>query len=699
MISTGCSACPDNSVLVPLRNAAIAIFVCVCLILWYFVSWHALVRPAKQNETIGKEAAPTKWTEMYQRFKTTIAFSQKRIQDIVRNFLGQSGQLQFSGLSAQRITQYLKLYISFFQVLASFLTFHVTWPALLLSAMAWLKGTLFLDVIQLPGLSCLWVGVNFQQRLFTYTLGPLVVVTAFLMPALCALILNYRNSNDPQKAAIWDSVIDALWKNVMFWLFLVYPIVSLTTLQAFDCEPAGLGRLAADFNEPCPSIDSLLDIWSFAFFLVYPIGIPLFCLAAMLSMGVHLVARDKIESSILSAVVAKYINLTTDIESRRIAGLFRLASNDNENLKEDMEERWSQVIDNDGDLSSVKVDYWKKQFVDSDSERARVVRRLGTCISKGISISKNKFKSILFLERQIENMYPVFCDRTTKELRDAADINLVGLDPNSIRHFFHEYDNIGGGKISIDAFSDMVHEVVKKNEMFIGVESDRLTNEQAVSLLLHDWTSKNENFHPIATSFVSQWNSANITDPYSDTEGLNTINSAATDYKRMAKKENEREIKQIKEPVNFYPDNGKEEQAETREEMEQRLLEDCKTDLGRRAVAEQVRELGWRLIRDKIISVPDISWDKTSSSHNADVDQGPKSDLANFVIHPDIEDKRNVSNIEKLLASGTFTMPKEWATVNTRLLLEKKAIARVGFVFQAYKINFWFWEMLEMLRK
>ena len=53
-------------------------------------------------------------------------------------------------ITRDRVAQYLKLYISFLQVLASFLTFHVTWPGLLLSAMSWIKGTLFLDVVQLP---------------------------------------------------------------------------------------------------------------------------------------------------------------------------------------------------------------------------------------------------------------------------------------------------------------------------------------------------------------------------------------------------------------------------------------------------------------------------------------------------------------------------------------------------------------------
>ena len=681
----------------------------MCAIVWYIISWEALVHPRNQKKSTVKETAISKWKKRAQIWISRFRNIQKRLTHIFEKVGGKSIHRRVSGISTQRITQYIKIYISFFQVLSSFLTFHVTWPALLLSTMAWVKGTLFLDIVQLPGLSCLWVGVDFQQRLLTYTLGPLLVVCAFLVPILCAILLKYRKSNDPDKVGIWDSVADAAWKNIMFWLFLVYPIVSLTTLQAFDCSPAGLGRLAADFNEPCPSNGSLLRIWSFTFILVYPFGIPLFCFIAMVSMGVHLVARDKIEASILRAVVAKYIDLTTHIESRRIAGLFNLAANDNEGMKETIEELWAPLIDHEGHLSAENMDDWKKQFGDSDPERVRVIRRLDNYVNKGASISKNEFKSTILLERQIEKMYPVFCNPLTEELKDVADIKLVGVDPDAIRNFFFEYDQNSDGKISIDEFSDMVHEIVKKSNLFTGVESDRLTKEQAIALLIYDWKSKKLSHSPNISKFVSEWNKETSAESEADPDNLNIgsdiLKAGAKDYEDMANigKKSAKSSIDIKNPEGIRPDANEDLHFETQQEMESRLLSDCKSDDGKRAVADQIRKLGWQLIRDKIISVPDISWDSdmpnASGKTGHSAENGAKTDLENFVIHPDIMNDRTISNLEKFLASGTFQMPKDWQSVNSRNLLETKAISRVGFVFQAYKVNFWFWEMLEMLRK
>ena len=352
-VAKGCSECPAEDKLSPLRKVVIAIFVLVCLTIWYTVSWRPLlsaVKPTVTDEsriTTKKVKSEKKTVEgkvkKVEGIKNkigpgmqTITSVPKKIAHIRKRFvqsLGDDMQEQLEGLTKDRIVQYLKLYITYFQVVSSFLTFSVKWPDLLRNSMLWIKGTLFLDVLQLPGLACLWTGIAFDQRIMTYTLGPLVVSFCLVMPCIFGWLAGYREKKPTQ----WKAASNAAWKNIMLWVFLVYPVVSLTTLQAFDCQPAGLGLLAADRNLKCPSGGDFLTGWSVAFIFVYPIGIPFFCFISMLGMGVHLIAQDKINANILSSVVAKYMQVTTSVESHRIAGLFKSEDQDNADSKADPE--------------------------------------------------------------------------------------------------------------------------------------------------------------------------------------------------------------------------------------------------------------------------------------------------------------------------------------------------------------------------
>jgi hypothetical protein len=219
--------------------------------------------------------------------------------------------------SQGNLAQYIKLYVSFFQVFASFVTFNASWPYLLISAMEWIKVTLFLDVLQLPGVSCLWSGVSFKSRLLTYTAGPLVLIAALLLPSVCAHVLGF---NTVEKLERWKRLMDSTWRNIMFLLFFIYPVVSLSTLQVFDCRPRGLNLLATDFSEPCPQSTSFLVVWSAIFIAAYPLGIPCFCLISMIRMGVPLVAADLYERGTLSAMMTAYL------QSENVQELLKMAA-------------------------------------------------------------------------------------------------------------------------------------------------------------------------------------------------------------------------------------------------------------------------------------------------------------------------------------------------------------------------------------
>ena len=275
-----------------MRNIAIVCFVAFCSLVWYLTSWRQFLRSFRSDATKTKDCMGCDVSDLQKRVSL--------LQKAFKCFTKDTSSSYLNDLVAT-LSPYFKIYITFFQILSSFMTFGVQWPSLLLSMMLWIKGTLFRDVLTLPGLSCLWTDVSFTSRLMLYTLGPLFVLLLFLAPVILSLASGYHKLENT-----WRTVSNAAWKNIMVWLFLVFPVVSLTTLQAFDCQPTGLGRLAADFNEPCPSYHDFLSIWSFIFIMVYPFGVPLFCYWSMLSMGVHIVAKDILNHILLRALVAEY---------------------------------------------------------------------------------------------------------------------------------------------------------------------------------------------------------------------------------------------------------------------------------------------------------------------------------------------------------------------------------------------------------
>jgi hypothetical protein len=333
--------------------------------------------------------------------------------------------------------------------------------------------------------------------------------------------------------------------------------------------------------------------------------------------------------------------------------------------------------------------------------------------------------------------------------RHSADVKLAGIDPLSIRLFVQAYDQDGDGNISLDEFRDMVNDVVQKSSMFTGVEGDRLTAEQAVALLTFDWKPKTNDLAEIGgpgtlggTAFAlgadeeedgrcddkdprsdyysgkeesGHSKSKNLADEIkqdtenskSDFERIQGIAKHAENLEKGITKLVRRRKKQNQNGKKEEGEKGKDEEGtgeleETKEQLQARLLEECKTD--RNSIAAQIWQLGKYLIKHKVISVPDMTWTKTFSDTyvpNVQSNEGSpeNKDLNGFVIHPDVKDDYRISYFERFLATGSFEAPDDWKSVRRRKLLERKAILRIGFVFVAYKVNFWFWEMVEMLRK
>jgi hypothetical protein len=324
MTTQGCKQCPTDDVIEPLRNMAILIFSFVFLILWVWFSWTPFF------PTLGA------WMNRmaiccYQLHYTQSTFSRK-VQTIHEKIM-----TAYQWATMIKLPQYFKIFVGFFQITSSFLALQVKWPGFFLNALMWLKATINFNLLSLPGISCLWKTIKYREKLLVYTISPLVFVALLGLPSLVIMSLKRLYRNDPIRCKELDrklsATLDRFWNGVMFTAFMLYPMLSLITMEPFNCQPDGLGLLAADYRVPCPDPLSLERVWACVFIIFYPIGIPVCSILALRSMGVHRLANKKIESALVSTMINLYIQRTTSVESQKIAQLIGPVCNDGDEFK------------------------------------------------------------------------------------------------------------------------------------------------------------------------------------------------------------------------------------------------------------------------------------------------------------------------------------------------------------------------------
>ena len=279
--SAGCIQCPAAEPLAAYRAAAAVIGSILLFLLWVCISWDHLL-PETVRKTLFYHM---KNLEKYKKNADNLQNKTSSVQEEIDKIGDKIGD-QIGDVNS--LVPYLKINITFYQVLGSFLTFNIPWPYFLLNMMAILKSTVFLDLFNLPGVSCLWImmGASFKSRLLLYTIVPLVTMICLGLPLLVQYIVERRNqktkiaksqdtndSDGQSDTTQWDSIYSRFQKNLNIFIFLIYSVVSVVTLEAFNCNPPGLGLLTADLRELCPENGSFLIVYSIIFILVYPIGI------------------------------------------------------------------------------------------------------------------------------------------------------------------------------------------------------------------------------------------------------------------------------------------------------------------------------------------------------------------------------------------------------------------------------------------
>ena len=104
--------------------------------------------------------------------------------------------------------QYLKILITYFQILGSFTMFTIQWPDIAFTMITSFKTAVKFELVQMPGLSCVLAGYSsFENTLYMYTIGPLIFIIALALPMLAAIFRGYKKSGSYR----WRHSQDKFW--------------------------------------------------------------------------------------------------------------------------------------------------------------------------------------------------------------------------------------------------------------------------------------------------------------------------------------------------------------------------------------------------------------------------------------------------------------------------------------------------------
>ena len=333
MTTDGCSAepCPDEKTLFPLRVASTVIFILAVLFLYLFLCWRPVFVQIDwffaqimsgimfilsyfvcmgNSHGDGSEAVGSLVTccETLMRWARWTAVKVTKI---------------FEALAENHIMEISKILVSFVQVLGSFLDLSVKWPAVFARILQWAHGFTKIDILSLPGLACLWHGVRFWDKLLLYTVSPLALCAAFVLPAVVARITGLKETA-PHR---WRATMDRCWGNTSFLLFFIYPAICLGSMLVFNCD-SQIGLLKIDYREVCPSFSNFAVWYSLFFFFLYPIGVPCFIMYALKYHGITQVVKEKVDAAQFTAMLSHFMKATCSTELMLFSRLVGFADHD-----------------------------------------------------------------------------------------------------------------------------------------------------------------------------------------------------------------------------------------------------------------------------------------------------------------------------------------------------------------------------------
>jgi len=273
MSTEGCILCENG---ISETSAAIVACIVLGIVVWYVTVWRPWLQIFEAQEV---------WIAA--RVVTVVDASIGLLKFLLNKIKQRADREQAIRRQISRIFRfqyfvgYAKLMVGYYQVTASFLSnFGIAWPDMIETMLLYMNF-LMLDIFNLPGVACTFKDFSYLQKHQIFTTVPFGIIAALAVPSLLVRAFSnprvkaiLRRNLAPEKD-VAESTISAFLFSMLSFLFLIYPVVSSTVLQTFNCiDLEGYGNyLKVDMRVECPKDTQDAGFaWSTVFVFIYPIG-------------------------------------------------------------------------------------------------------------------------------------------------------------------------------------------------------------------------------------------------------------------------------------------------------------------------------------------------------------------------------------------------------------------------------------------
>ena len=395
-------------------------------------------------------------------------------------------------------------------------------------------------------------------------------------------------------------------------------------MKLSDCNPRYCiaGLLKDDYAVLCQPLRSGMAVYSIVFFLLFPIGTPLYMIAAMLFKGMRPIVQKKMSKANFQALLALYMKQACSIEVQRMARLIGDGETDTEQFNIQCLHQFQNMIKLQGG---------------------------GDCI----------------VINKLEGFTGPSSSCPSPE----------GATANNLCQFFSKYDTDGDGIVDLEEFREMVRASKATTDLFTGYEKlDQLTDKQMEALVLYDGWPKVRDGVPVDIG---------------ESEGLGGLLKVV-----------QRDIEQVKQTE---VDDRNKEKAQRRERV---APGGDRSDASLQALDAIMAEIEGR--RNEADEDEGSFW-KTAAQKAEQIYVEDPERMESFLREMQIKSLSSNEKLEcvKKLASNmvrkgiTSVPPLGWNSTFDRNTTssqddspESLLVNRLGFIFLAYRVEFWWWESL-----
>ena len=527
--------------------------------------------------------------------------------------------------------------------------FDVEWPPLFTAVIEWSRAysNLMLCACQAPAVCGLESPSVLSSHLHIWR--PLGLIVMLWLPVFVAKYM--RRLHRCSKKRMRETV-DRFCTNLMFLLFLVYPALSMATMVVFNCDP-NVGRLREDYRLVCPHVTTSVSLYSTVFFVLYAFGIPVAMHVSLRHAGIRRVVEEKRQQAEVGAMLSLFIKLFVSVEMQRFARLIGNVDGDETKFQAHAREQFDFLV----------------ALQDDDSDT--------------LKLSK------------------------LKEATAGAE-GMEGTSVESILKLLEQYDVNGDGETDFGEFCTLLKESRARANLFTGSEDVNVLSDKQMDtlLLFHGWPTEHEGPGDVGESegmggmgqMIDQNAAATANEDDDDEEERAHRQANIADggdrsdpeleridelKKELLKREEEGHMsewymcpehgwrKDIKQAEDIYVDNP----AKVDAFLETIHVKELPTDEKR----SRVLELARRLVVSGITATPRLVW----SLSTGETEERAVERTVVHMLHVDQEEDVGTEEREE-----DVEPPKDQLLMN-----------RFGFLFIAYRIEFWWWEGVEMFRK